>query len=127
MKEGIPMSDNELPSTSSGDIPASWGFHLLQELRRLEDKMDTKIGNLDSKMDAKIDSLESKVDTKIDSLESKMDAKFDAQNTKFDTKVDEVRYEMDQKIDNLRYWSWGTIIVVVASAVATILTILFHH
>lgn len=41
MKEGMAMSDADTPrAATTGDIPESWGFHLLQELRRLEDKID---------------------------------------------------------------------------------------
>jgi len=111
-KEGLPVSDQELSSTPPGDISATWGFHLLQELRRMEDKMDTKIDGLEAKMDTKIDGLEAKMDTKIDGLHRELD-----------TKIDSVRREMDTKIDGLRYWSWATIIVVIVAAITTILTL----
>jgi len=142
------MSEADPPrQATSGDIPESWGFHLLQELRRMEDKMDAKF----DAVDAKITALESKMDTKIDALESKMDAKFDAVDakitaleSKMDTKIDVLESKMDAKIDAvesrthaqindlaqevraLRYWSWGAILTVIAGAIATILTVLFH-
>lgn len=141
MKEGIAMSDAETPrQATTGDIPESWGFHLLQELRRMEDKMDAKIDGLESKMDAKIDGLESKMDAKfatvdlqIHSLEDKMDAKIDGLESKMDTKIDGVELrtnasiaDVKQEVRALRYWSWGAILTVIAGAVATILTVLLH-
>ncbi len=141
MKEGVIMSDADPPrQAATGDIPESWGFHLLQELRRMEDKMDAKIDDLESKMDAKfaavdlqIHSLEDKMDAKIDGLESKMDAKIDNLATKMDAKIDAVELRTNARIDDLtqevralRYWSWGTILTVIAGAVTTILTVLFH-
>ena len=130
MKEGGIMPENESPVVPTGDIPNSWGFHLLQELRRMEDHLESKIDatnaridatnvridTMAEKLDAKIGTAESKLDAKIDTLESKLDARFDAQDAKFQVQM-----------DGLRYWSWGAILVVIAAAVATILTILFHH
>ena len=107
MKEGIPVSEHE-NDHPSGDIPASWGFHLLQELRRMEDKLEGKI----DATNARIDALDTKLDTRIDAT----NARIDALDTKFQA-----------QIDGLRYWSWGTILVVIAAAIATILTIVFHH
>ena len=102
MKEGISVAEHENETNHpSDDIPASWGFHLLQELRRMEDKLEGKI----DATNARIDALDTKLDTRIDAL----DTKFQAQ------------------IDGLRYWSWGSILVVIAAATATILTVLFHH
>lgn len=152
MKEGSAMNDAENPQTPiHGDIPESWGFHLLQELRRMEDKSDAKFDSLETKMDARIDNLESKMDAKfvamdlqihsledkmdakIDALESKMDAKIDALESKMDAKIDGVELRTNARIDNvtqevraLRYWSWGAILTVIAGAIATILTVLSH-
>jgi hypothetical protein len=107
-KEGIPMSEYDLPTPPAGDISAAWGFHLLQAVQHLEDKMDAKLDGLH---------------TEIDRLETKMDTKIDALETKMDTKIDGVRQELDQKIDGLRYWSWATIIIVIMAAITTILTV----
>jgi len=138
MMEGEPiMSEADPPrQATSGDIPESWGFHLFQELRRMEDKMGTKIDALESKMDAKFDA----VDVKITALESKMDAKFDAVGitittleSTMDAKIDAVESrthaqinDLAQEVRALRYWSWGTILTVIVGAIATILTVLFH-
>jgi len=131
------MSEADPPrQATSGDIPESWGFHLLQELRRMEDKMDAKF----DAVDAKITALEWKMDTKIDALESKMDAKFDAVGitittleSTMDAKIDAVESrthaqinDLAQEVRALRYWSWGAILTVIAGAIATILTVLFH-
>lgn len=101
MKEGMIMPDTDAPRVpGSGDVPESWGFHLLQELRRLEDKMDAKIDTLDAKFSARLD--QSLSDMRLD--------------------IRDVR----QEVRGLRYWSWGAILTVVAAAVATILTVLLH-
>lgn len=41
---------------------------VIQEIRRLEDKMDAKFDAVESKMDVKINALEKTVDTKINTL-----------------------------------------------------------
>ncbi len=51
-------------------------------------------------------------DARFDATDAKVGAKFDAQDAKFRS-----------QIDGLRYWAWGPILVVIAAAVATILTI----
>ena len=111
MKEGISVAEHENDHPSD-DIPASWGFHLLQELHRMEDKLEGKI----DATNARIDALDTKLDTRIDALDTKLQTQINALDTKFQA-----------QIDGLRYWSWGTIIVVIAAAIATILTIVFHH
>ncbi len=84
------MSEADPPrQATSGDNPESWGFHLLQELRRMEDKMD-----------AKIDAVESRTHAQINDLA--------------------------QEVSAPRYWSWSAILTVIAGAIATILTVLFH-
>lgn len=109
------MPESDVPRTpGSGDVPESWGFHLLQELRRLEDKMDARFEAMD---------------TKIERLDAKFDAKLDRLDIKFTQQVADVRQEIAdvrQEIRGLRYWSWGAILTVVAAAVATILTVLLH-
>ncbi len=110
-KEGIPVPDQDPSTVPSGEMSSAWGFHILQELRRMEDKMDAKIDGLETKMEAKMDALETRMGTAIKDLDTKMETKFEA-----------ARRETDQKIDNLRYWSWGTIIVVLVAAVTLFLT-----
>ena len=108
MKEGATMSEKDSTTSSTlpgGDIPASWGFHLLQELRRIEDRLESKIDGTHARIDA---------------LETKMDTKFDALETKVDTKFDTFRREMDTKLDGLRYWSWVSIITVIAATITLI-------
>ncbi len=107
MKEGLFIPENESPTLPGGDIPASWGFHLLQELRRIEDRLENKI----DATNARIDALETKMNAKFDMVDAKfgaMEAKFGTMDVKFDNKIDKLRYEMDQKLDNLRYWSWAS-------------------
>ena len=107
MKEGISVAEHENDHPSD-DIPASWGFHLLQELHRMEDKLEQKIDATHTRMDS--------TNARIDALDTKLQAQINGLDTKFQA-----------QIDGLRYWSWGTIIVVIAAAIATILTIVFHH
>ncbi len=123
------MPDQDPSTVPSGEMSSAWGFHILQELRRMEDKADAKIDGLEARMDAKIDGLEARMDAKIDGLETKMDAletrmstAIKDLDTKMETKFEAARRETDQKIDNLRYWSWGTIIVVLVAAVTLFLT-----
>lgn len=97
MKEGATMSESDSTASSTlpgGDIPASWGFHLLRELRRIEDRLDSKFDTTNSRIDA---------------LEAKMD-----------NKIDTIRREMDTKIEGLRYWSWISIITVLAATITLI-------
>ncbi len=120
MKEGTAMPESESPPVPGEDIPASWGFHLLQELHRIEDRLENKIDALETKMDTKFDM----VDTKFDMVDAKfatMDAKFGTMDAKFENKIDQLRHEMDQKLDNLRYWSWASLIAVIVAAVSIIL------
>ncbi len=112
MKEGAAMSENDSATSSTlpgGDIPASWGFHLLQELRRLEDRLENKIDATNSRIDA----LETKMDTKLDATHTRIDAL----ETKMDTKFDAFRREMNTKLDGLRYWSGVSIITVIAATI----------
>ena len=109
MKEGNPMPEEQTPALPSGDIPNSWGFHLLQELRHLEDKIDTrftaqdaKIVALDAKMDARfvaqhaeIASLEEKMDARFVAMEEKIDARFAVMQEKMDARF----IAMQEKID----------------------------
>ena len=113
MKEGAAMPENESPPVPGEDIPASWGFHLLQELHRIEDRLENKIDTLETKMDTKFDMVGAKFGT--------MEAKFGTMDAKFENKIDQLRHEMDQKLDNLRYWSWASLIAVIVAAVSIIL------
>lgn len=111
MKEGAIVSENDSTSSSTlpgGDIPASWGFHLLQELRRLEDRLESKIETTNSRIDA----LETKIDTKLDTTNSRIDAL----ETKMNNKIDTLRREMDHKLDGLRYWSWASLVAILVAA-----------
>ncbi len=126
MKEGSLMSEQE-PSLPAGtDIPSAWGFHILQELRRMEDKSDAKIDGLSEK----ISSVETKMESKIDALDTQivtvrreLDNKIDTMRRELDSKIDTTRRELDSKIDGLRYWSWATTVVVIIAAITTIRTL----
>lgn len=92
----MPMSDNDkTPKVLDADIPPSWGFHLLQELHRMEDKLEAKIDTTN----VRIDSLDTKFDQKIDVL----DAKF------------------TQRIDTLQYWYWATLAAIIVGFVTVLL------
>ena len=92
----MPMSDNDkTPKVLDADIPPSWGFHLLQELHRMEDKLEAKIDTTN----VRIDSLDMKFDQKIDVL----DAKF------------------TQRIDTLQYWYWATLAAIIVGFVTVLL------
>jgi hypothetical protein len=126
MKEGNPMSEEQTPALPSGDIPNSWGFHLLQELRHLEDKIDTrftaqdaKIVALEEKMDARFMAMEEKMDARFVAMEKKLDTRFVAQDARLDAAVVSLR----QEISGLRYWAWGSIVAVFIGTVTIILTL----
>ena len=92
----MPMSDNDkTPKVLDADIPPSWGFHLLQELHRMEDKLEAKIDTTN----VRIDSLDTKFDQKIDVL----DAKF------------------TQRIDAFQYWYWATLAAIIVGFVTVLL------
>ena len=102
----VAVAESEVPERSGhavSDLSDEWGFHLFQELRRMEDKTDAKFAALDAKFDAKFMA-----------LDTKFDAKFVALDAKF-----------DRKIDTLRYWAIGTV-VAVAVATATLMVTLLH-
>lgn len=118
MKEGATMSENESTTLPGGDIPASWGFHLLQELRRMEDRFESKI----DATNARIDGLSMKMDAKFDAMDAKFEAKFKAVDAKFeaqDGKIDTLRREVDQKLNELRYWSGAGFVVILAAVVSS--------
>ena len=88
----MPMSDNDkTPKVLDADIPPSWGFHLLQELHRMEDKLEAKIDTTH----ARIDSTNARIDA--------LDAKF------------------TQRIDSLQYWYWATLAVIVVGFATVLL------
>ena len=102
----VAVAESEVPERSGhavSDLSDEWGFHLFQELRRMEDKADAKFAALDAKFDAKFAA-----------LDAKFDAKFVALDAKF-----------DRKVDTLRYWAIGTV-VAVAVATATLMVTLLH-
>ena len=120
------MSEEQTPALPSGDIPNSWGFHLLQELRHLEDKIDTrftaqdaKIVALEEKMDARFMAMEEKMDARFVAMEKKLDTRFVAQDARLDAAVVSLR----QEISGLRYWAWGSIVAVFIGTVTIILTL----
>ena len=122
MKEGRSVPEEQTPALPSGDIPNSWGFHLLQELRHLEDKIDARF----VAQDAKFVALEEKIDTrfvaqdaKFVALEEKIDTRFVAQDARLDTAVVGLR----QEISALRYWAWGSIVAVFVGTVTVILSL----
>ncbi len=91
------MSDHEkTPVLPDADIPPSWGFHLLQELHRMEDKLEAKIDTTN----ARIDTLDTKFDQKIDALETKF----------------------TQRIDSLQYWYWATLAAIIVGFMVVLLT-----
>ena len=95
------MSDNERPpAVSEADIPSSWGFHLLQELHRMEDKLESKLDSTN----ARIDALDTKFEQKLDAI----NARIDATNT---------------RIDGLQYWYGATLAAIIVGFV----TVLFAH
>ncbi len=99
----MPMSDNDkTPRVLDADIPPSWGFHLLQELHRMEDKLE-----------AKIDTTNARIDT--------TNARIDALDTKFDQKIDAFDAKFTQRIDNLQYWYWATLAVIIVGFVTVLL------
>lgn len=53
-----------------------------EDLRSLDDKLDTKFGVLDTKIDTKVETLEAKISV----LDAKVDAKIGALDAKIDTK-----------------------------------------
>ena len=133
MKEGSSVPEEQTPALPSGDIPNSWGFHLLQELRHLEDKIDTRFVGQDTKLAA----LEEKIDARFVALEEKMDARFVAQDAKFaaledkmdtrfvaqDARLDTAVVGLRQEISALRYWAWGSIVAVFVGTVTVILSL----
>ncbi len=137
MKEGSSVPEEQTPALPSGDIPNSWGFHLLQELRHLEDKIDTRFVGQDTKLaaleekidarfvaleeknDARFVALEEKIDARFAALEEKIDARFVAQDARLDTAVVGLR----QEISALRYWAWGSIVAVFVGTVTVILSL----
>ena len=113
----VAVAESEVPERSGhavSDLSDEWGFHLFQELRRMEDKADAKFAALDAKFDAKFAALDAKFDAKFMALDAKFDAKFVALDAKF-----------DRKVDTLRYWAIGTV-VAVAVATATLMVTLLH-
>jgi Skp family chaperone for outer membrane proteins len=72
-----------------------------QKFHALETKMDQKIGALDAKADQRFDTLETKMDQKIGALDAKVDQKFDTLETKVDQKVGALDAKVDQKFDTL--------------------------
>ncbi len=108
----MPMPDNERPpAVSETDIPSSWGFHLLQELHRMEDKLESKLDTTNARIDALDTKFEQKLDainTRIDALDTKVEHKLDATNT---------------RIDGLQYWYGATL----AAMIVGFVTVLFAH
>jgi len=93
----MPMADNDkIPGVLEADIPPSWGFHLLQELHRMEDKLEAKIDT---------------TNTRIDALDTKFEQKFDALDAKF-----------THRIDSLQYWYWATLAAIIVGFVMVLWT-----
>lgn len=98
----MPMSDNDNPpKVLDADIPPSWGFHLLQELHRMEDKLEAKIDTTHARIDS--------THARIDALDAKFEQKFDAFDARF-----------TQRIDS-QYWYWATLAVIVVGFVTLLL------
>ncbi len=95
MKEGSSVSEEQVPALPSGDIPNSWGFHLLKELRHLEDKIDARFVMLEDKMDARFVTVEDKIDARFVTLEDKMDARFVTVENKMDARF----VALEDKVD----------------------------
>jgi len=88
------VPDQDPSTVPSGEMSSAWGFHILQELRRMEDKADAKIDGLEGRMDAKIDGFEAK----MDALETRMGTAIKDLDTKIETKFEGARRETDQKL-----------------------------
>jgi len=77
------VPDQDPSTVPSGEMSSAWGFHILQELRRMEDKADAKIDGFEAKMDA----LETRMGTAIKDLDTKIETKFEGARRETDQKL----------------------------------------
>ena len=94
---------------------------IMQQLGRLDTKIDQQFMTLNTKidqqfmtLDAKIDQQFMTLDAKIDVLRKEMEAKTDRLDAKIDSRVDDLHQELHQTTR----WIIGTIVAVAGVAVA---------
>ena len=114
---GVPTQQAEAHAAALGDVLgsavvvhgelAALERNMLEEIKLVAQRVDTRVGALDVKIDAlelkldsKIDTLEQKLDSRIDALELKLDSRIDVLEQKFDSRIDAFEQKFDARFDH---------------------------